>query len=172
MNIMKYIRLLTVVCLSCSLYGVADAAQPIKVLDRSASKAPVWLDRTQEEYVITSAIADDLDAARNQCLDNVRTKFIESVAQNVPSNPESRIAQSAGNSGITDFTDQFTSVLKTQSANIPFIRGISVSKIEDSYWEKRMDKETKKVTYLYAIKYPFPRIELKKMTREFEQRDR
>ena len=59
MNIMKYIRLLTVVCLSCSLYGVADAAQPIKVLDRSASKAPVWLDRTQEEYVITSAIADD-----------------------------------------------------------------------------------------------------------------
>lgn len=172
MNIMKYIRLLTVVCLSCSLYGVADAAQPIKVLDRSASKAPVWLDRTQEEYVITSAIADDLDAARNQCLDNVRTKIIESVAQNVQFGTESRIAQSAGNSGITDFTDQFTSVLKTQSANIPFIRGISVSKIEDSYWEKRMDKETKKVTYLYAIKYPFPRIELKKMTREFEQRDR
>ena len=172
MNIMKYIRLLTVVCLSCSLYVVADAAQPIKVLDRSASKAPVWLDRTQEEYVITSAIADDLDAARNQCLDNVRTKIIESVAQNVQFGTESRIAQSAGNSGITDFTDQFTSVLKTQSANIPFIRGISVSKIEDSYWEKRMDKETKKVTYLYAIKYPFPRIELKKMTREFEQRDR
>lgn len=170
-KILKYIRLVTVAAMLGTLCGVANAAKPIKVLDRSASKAPVWLDGTQEEYVITSAIADDMDAARNQCLDNVKTKIIESVAQNVQFGSESRIAQSTGNSGITDFTDQFTSVLKTQSANIPFIRGISVSKIADSYWEKRMDKATKKVTYLYAIKYPFPRIELKKMTREFEKRD-
>jgi len=168
----KYIRLLTVVFLSCLLYSMAEAAQPIKVLDRSASKAPVWLNGTQEEFVITSAIADDLDAARNQCLDNVRSKIIESVAQNVQFGTESRITQSTGYSGVNDFTDQFTSVLKTQSANIPFIRGISVSKIADFYWEKRMDKATKKVTYLYAIKYPFPRIELKKMTRDFEVRDR
>ena len=149
LKMMKYIRLVTVVRLVTvaamlgTLCGVANAAKPIKVLDRSASKAPVWLDGTQEEYVITSAIADDMDAARNQCLDNVKTKIIESVAQNVQFGSESRIAQSTGNSGITDFTDQFTSVLKTQSANIPFI----------------------------AIKYPFPRIELKKMTREFEKRD-
>lgn len=169
---MKYIRLLLVVSLSCSFYSIVDAAQPIKVLDRSASKAPVWLDGTQEEFVITSAIADDLETARNQCLDNVRSKIIESVAQNVQFGTESRMAQSIDNSGVADFTDQFTSMLKTQSANIPFIQGISVSKIADFYWEKRMDKKTKEVTYLYAIKYPFPRIELKKMTREFEQRDR
>ena len=146
-KILKYIRLVTVAAMLGTLCGVANAAKPIKVLDRSASKAPVWLDGTQEEYVITSAIADDMDAARNQCLDNVKTKIIESVAQNVQFGSESRIAQST------------------------FIRGISVSKIADSYWEKRMDKATKKVTYLYAIKYPFPRIELKKMTREFEKRD-
>ncbi|MBE9488324.1 MAG: hypothetical protein IMY73_03975, partial [Bacteroidetes bacterium] len=68
--------------------------------------------------------------------------------------------------------DKYSSSFETQSAKVPFMTGVSISKVEESYWEKRMDKSTKKISYLYSIKYPFPSLELKKMIHAFDEQDK
>lgn len=153
------------------LLPVGASAQ-VKVVDKSAKKAPTWVNSSETEYIVTSAIKDDLEAAKNQCLDNVRKYIIESVAENVKASSEGTINQQIVNSEIVSFLDAYKSTYQTQAADVPFLKGISASRIEAYYWEKREDKATKNVTYLYAIKYPFPSVELKRMTHEFEKRDK
>lgn len=143
----------------------------IKVVEKSAKKAPIWLNTTQKDYIITSAVSNNPEKAKNECMDNIRKYIIDAVAQNVKSTSESTINQESVNNGIVNFLDKYTYSAKTQSANVPYLTGISESKIEDSYWEKRQDTETKQITYLYSVKYPFPSLELKKLVHEFRQQD-
>lgn len=143
----------------------------LKVKERSASKTPTWLNSTEQDYIITSAINEDLERAKNQCMDNVRKYIIEAVAQNVKSSDIGTIEQESVNSGVVHFLDTYAYTYQTESAKVPFMTGVSLSKIEDSYWEKRVDKKSGAVSYLYSIKYPFPRIELKKLIDEFKTQD-
>lgn len=154
------------------LFSVVSLSAAVKVVERSSKKAPVWLNTMETEYIITSAVADDLERAKALCMDNIRTQVIESVAQNVQSSGTSTLSQETMTSGITDFVDNFSSTFKTQAATVPFLTGISASKAEDYYWEKRQDKDTGEITWLYSIKYPFPRIELKRLVDIFDTNDR
>ncbi|MDE6482842.1 MAG: hypothetical protein K2L01_03680 [Rikenellaceae bacterium] len=163
----RAVALTAVVMLSGSVSFAA-----VKVVERSSKKAPVWLNTMETEYIITSAVADDLERAKSLCMDNIRMQVIESVAQNVQSSSASTLSQETMTSGITDFVDNFSTTYKTQAATVPFLTGISASKAEDYYWEKRQDKETGEVTWLYSIKYPFPRIELKRLVDIFNTNDR
>ena len=104
-------------------------------------------------------------------MDNIRKYVIDAVAQNVKSSSESTINQESVNSGIVNFLDSYTYTAQTQSANLPYLTGISESKIEEAYWEKREDKKTKEISYLYCVKYPFPSLELKKLVHEFQRKD-
>ncbi len=143
----------------------------IKVTQKSAKKPPVWVNTTQTDYIITSAIEGDIERAKNACIDQVRKYIIDAVAQNVKSTSENNITQETVNNEITRFLDKYHYSSQTQSANLPYLTGISASKVEDSYWEKREDSDTKEVSYLYCIKYPFPRLELKKLVHEFTKKD-
>ncbi len=143
----------------------------IKVTQKSVKKPPVWVNTTQTDYIITSAIEGDIERAKNACIDQVRKYIIDAVAQNVKSTSENDITQETVNNEITRFLDKYHYSSKTQSANLPYLTGISASKIEDSYWEKREDSDTKEVSFLYCIKYPFPRLELKKLVYEFTKKD-
>lgn len=154
------------------LFSVVSLSAAVKVVERSSKKAPVWLNTMETEYIITSAVADDLERAKALCMDNIHTQVIESVAQNVQSSSASTLSQETMTSGITDFVDNFSSTFKTQAATVPFLTGISASKAEDYYWEKRQDKDTGEITWLYSIKYPFPRIELKRLVDIFDTNDR
>lgn len=164
---------LKTILLTLTIVGSVNIAYcQTKVVESSAKKAPKWLGVTAQDFIITSAIKPDLESAKNQCLDNVKMNIIDAVAQNVRFSTTSTINQSSSNEGITDFSDKFASELKTQAANVPYIRGVSLSKVADSYWEKRVDKKTKQESYLYTIKYPFPSVELKKLVYEFEKQDK
>lgn len=46
-----------------------------------------------------------------------------------------------------------------------------LSNVEEIYWEKVQDKATKKEHYNYSVKYPFSRLEQRKLTAEFEALD-
>ena len=62
-------------------------------------------------------------------------------------------------------------VSKMKSANLPFLKGISLSNVEEIYWEKVQDKSTKKEYYNYSVKYPFSKAEQRKLVAEFEALD-
>ncbi|MEG0518227.1 MAG: hypothetical protein RR555_05095 [Bacteroidales bacterium] len=168
---MKQYKLLYLLFSICLLLPLAVSAQT-KIEERSEKKRPVWVGGSQQDYIITMAIEDNLEKAKNVCLENVRKQIIESVALNVKESTSSSLNQETYNSEITKFLETFTSNSATQAANVPFLKGISASKIEAFYWEKSVNKKTHEVLYTYSIKYPLPSGELKRMVMEFDKRDK
>lgn len=164
-------KIISVAFLTLILGVSAGGYAQIKVKESSASKKPVWVGGVENDYIVTSAINPDMERAKNQCMDNVRKYIIEAVAQNVKSSDVSTIDQESVSSGVVSFLDKYAYTYETEAAKVPFMTGVSLSKIKDYYWEKQVDKKSGAVNYLYSIKYPFPRLELKKLVDEFRTMD-
>ena len=159
--------------LAFSFLAVASvSAQQYKVVEKSDKKAPVWYESSEADYLVASAVDADMEAARQKCLESVRRQIIQAVAQNVEFSEKTLLKQTTGNGDeITEFINTYTAEGSVQAASVPFLKGISLSKVQGSYWEKRQDKATKAITYAYAIRYPFPKSELNALVREFDRRD-
>ena len=166
--IMRVIRVVIAVAMVMLTTSIAQAK--VKVVESSEKRSPEWVNSSQSDYIITMSIRGDLESAKEECLRSVRDQIINSVAQNVITSNSNLMAQKTEN-GVTEMVDSFVSKSESQSANMPFLTGISASRIEASYWEKRYDSDTRETTYLYSIKYPFSNEELRGMIAEFEARD-
>ena len=163
---------ITVALLFC-MGTVSLFAQAYKVVEKSDKKAPVWYESAESGYIVASAETGSMEEARQQCLESVKRQIIQAVAQNVEFSDSHTVKQTSGNGDrITEFVDQYMAEGSTRAASLPFIKGISLSKVDGSYWEKRRDKKSGKITYAYAIRYPFPESEHKALVRQFEEQDR
>lgn len=165
---MKYSIIIALFCVLFSFDGMCQE----KVVERSQRKRPQWVGAAEKDYIIATAMDSDLEKAKNRILDDVRRQVISAVAENVKASSTSTVMQQTSNDEIVSFLDTYSSSMDTQSANVPYLQGISMSKASDYYWEKRKNKKTGEITYLYAVKYPFPSVELKKLAYEFEKRDK
>lgn len=157
-----------------SLLMVAAAgAQQYKVLEKSDKKAPAWYESSEADYLVASAVASDMETARQKCLESIRRQIIQAVAQNVEFSEKTLLKQTTGSGDeITEFINTYTAEGSVQAASVPFLKGISLAKVQGSYWEKQQDKKTKEITYAYAVRYPFPKAELHALVREFDRRDK
>lgn len=170
---MKLLRIfLTVVALFG--FGITMLfAQQYKVIEKSDKKAPAWYESAESGYMVASAEAGSMEEARQQCLESVKRQIIQSIAQNIEFSDSHTVKQVTGSGDrITEFLDQYTAQGSTKAASLPFIKGISLSKVDGSYWEKRQEKKSGKITYCYAIRYPFPESQHKALVAEFEKQDR
>ena len=143
-----------------------------KVVEKSTKKAPAWYQQMVADYLIVSAHEPTLEEAQAACLQEVKKQIIQAVAQNITFSESSILSQKLEGDDITEFVDIYSSNTNVKAATVPFIQGISLSKVEDFYWEKLQNKKTKEIYYNYSIKYPFSQLELKKLVRDFEKRDK
>ena len=143
-----------------------------KVVEKSTKKAPAWYQQMAADYLIVSAHEPTLEEAQAACLQEVKKQIIQAVAQNITFSESSILNQKLEGEDITEFVDIYSSNTDVKAATVPFIQGISLSKVEDFYWEKLQNKKTKEIYYNYSIKYPFSQLELKKLVRDFEKRDK
>lgn len=166
---MKKQLLLTVaLCFTLS----SGAFSQFKVVEKSTKKAPAWYQQMVADYLIVSAHEPTLEEAQAVCLQEVKKQIIQAVAQNITFSESSTMNQKLEGDEITEFVDIYSSNTDVKAATVPFVQGISLSKVEDYYWEKLQDKKTKEVYYNYSMKYPFTQLELKKLVRDFEKRDK
>lgn len=141
-----------------------------KVVEKSG-KQPKWVNGLEKNYIIVVASGDDIQTAQQNALTMVKEQIVLSVAENVKSTTELKREESSYNNSINNFLETFASTTTSQSGKVPFLQGISISKVEEFYWEK-VKRADKLFYYSYHLKYPFPNIELQKLVSEFKQRDR
>ncbi len=157
------------------LIGFISFIQPTqaqKVVEESSKKKPSWVNSLVKEYIIVVASSPTLDDAQQKALAKVKEQIISSVAENIQTSSEYFRSENVKNNN-TDFSESFQTATKTRAADIPFVKGISLSKVEAFYWEKvELDKKAKKYKYYYHIKYPFSRTQLLVLIREFEKADK
>lgn len=153
------------------VFMVFESVAQNRVVDRSSRQRPEWVDGVMTNYIIALGSGHSIDAARQNAMIRVKEMIVNSVANNVRTKSELRTEQ-VNNNNVFRFLEHFTSQTLTQSANLPYLQGISPSRAEDFYWEIVENRRTKAQTIYYHIKYPFPHFELMMLIDEFVKADR
>lgn len=140
-----------------------------KVLDKSGKK-PKWINGIEKDYIIVSGSGPDEQTAQQSALTMIKERIVTSVAENVKATSEIRKEEANYNNNVNVFLEKFASTTTSQSGKVPFLQGISLSKVEEFYWEK-LQRKDKSVYVNYHLKYPFPEFELQKLVSDFKIRD-
>ncbi|MDR3366773.1 MAG: hypothetical protein LBO71_07395 [Prevotellaceae bacterium] len=148
------------------LLGAVTLFAQQKTLEASGKK-PDWAKQLVETgYIITQGDALSLGDAQQEALLLVKQEIVRSVAEQVISASTHSLQEQGMN-----VTESYTQSITAKANKVPFLQGISISKVEDSYWEKLRDKSSKKELYRYYIKYPFGAAQLGKLVAEFREED-
>lgn len=151
---------------SLCLTGIS---QKVKVLEKSARKPPEWVNGIVKDYIIVSASGETAESAQSNALLRIKERIISSIAENIQTSSEYYRGEKSIN-GVTNFIENYETFTKTKAADIGFVKGISLNKAEEYYWEKV--SEDGKIKYYYHIKYPFSERELAKLVLDFEMADK
>jgi len=137
-----------------------------KVVDKSG-KSPHWINSTQKDFIIESGKGSSIDEARDRAMCNVKESIVKSVAEKITSTTEDKTMQERqGNS--FKVSGSYQSVIRSKTADLPFIKGISLNKVSDFYWEKLKDKKSGSLVYSYYLRYPFSDFELQSIILDYE----
>ena len=160
-------RFTAMVCLA--LVAICAFAET-KVIEKSAKKAPEWLYSAADGFIVVTVEASNLGEAQQRALQLVTERIILSVATSVSVNQNNEITSESTDGSVTE-KETYKQVTRMKSANLPFLKGISSSKIKDIYWIKLQDKATKAEHYEYSVKYPYSKTEQLQLVDEFERLD-
>jgi hypothetical protein len=143
-----------------------DAISQEKVIERSG-KAPKWINSTQKDFIIESGKGASIDEAKDRALINVKESIVKSVAEKITSSSEEKTQQIRQDNSYK-ISGNYQSVIQSRTADLPFIKGISLNKVSEFYWEKLKDKKTGVIAYSYYLKYPFADFELQNIILDYE----
>lgn len=141
-----------------------------KVLEKSSKKKPDWVNATIKDFIITTGRGATIDEAKNQVVPNIRNEIMNSVAVYVRSKSEMTI-ENENRNNVINTIEKFKNTSTVETADIPSLKGISLNKVSEYYWEKLQDKDSKQITVAYHVKYPFSEAELQQLIREFNKKD-
>ena len=142
-------------------------SQKVKVIDKSG-RIPKWVNGIEKEYIIVCGSGNSIDAAQDNALLKIKERVVSSIAENVSTSNDYYRGDKAVN-GVSSVIENYETSTKTKSADISFIKGISLTKTEEYYWEKV--NENGQIRFYYHVKYPFTEFELKKMVMDFDKAD-
>ena len=141
-----------------------------KVIEKSAKKAPEWLYSATDGFIVVTVEASNLGDAQQRAIQLVTERIILSVATSVSVSQDNEISSVSTDGSVAE-KESFKQVSRMKSANLPFLKGISPSKIKEIYWIKLQDKTTKAEHYEYSVKYPYSKTEQLQLVDEFERLD-
>jgi hypothetical protein len=166
----KKINLKYFVCAVLVVLSASCTAQ-VKVVDKSASKAPAWVNGVEKNFLIVSATANDVEETKEKILNSLREQIVHAVAVNIKSSAAINVQETMLDGKVRQFLETTGTTIHTKSGNVPFLNEIALSNAVDYYWEKHQDKKTKAVSIVYHVKYPFPEIQLQQLVFEFKEAD-
>ncbi|MFG6391703.1 MAG: plethodontid receptivity factor PRF [Candidatus Amulumruptor sp.] len=143
-----------------------------KVVEKSAKKAPEWLGTAADGYLIVTVEAPSRAEAQRRATAEITERIIHSVASNVTVEQSNIATETITNGEVSESSDTYSRQSSIRTANLPFIKGISLSKAADIYWAKLRDKKTGAEHYEYSVKYPYTRLEQQMLQSDFEELDR
>lgn len=150
------------------LAGAAIAGE--KTIQSSAKHMPSWIGGMEEGYIIVSAQAEDLDAAQQKAITQVREQIISAIATRVHSATSITMREVTDNGSVQSHKEM-TSKLSVEAADIPYLANVSPSHAADYYWAK-IRRDDKSTYYFYHVKYPLSNSKLRLLVEEYEKQQK
>lgn len=148
---------------------LSSLACSAKVIESSQKRAPKWLYGIETGYLIVSAESGDLETAKAKAMTSVKQQIVNAIAEKVQATSQT-LTQELEANGTYSTMELYSTMVETESANIPFLSRVSIANATEYYWEKIRDKE-KNEFYRYHIKYPFSRLDQEEMVDAFERQE-
>lgn len=158
-------QLLPFLFISLLLFGCAGN----RAVQSSQKKAPNWLHGIESGYVIAVGKGATHEEARNRALLAVREQIVNAIAVQVVSSSES-VTRDESHNQVNSFIDHFETTVDVNSEYFDALKGISVTRVKDFYWEQHGKNHEKEIQY--HVKYPFSDAELRGLIADFEAYDR
>lgn len=158
-----------VIYLLLPLAALFAASVSLSAKDRLVEKSgrtPDWIMSAGKDRFSVFAQADDMNLARDKCLEDIKQYIVNSIAANVVSVEHSTV-DSRNYDGLEEIYTTYSSDLRTAAAKLPFLTGISLSNAVEIYWEKYRRSSDKSHYYMYYVLYPFSRFERDRLIRKF-----
>lgn len=162
--------ILTVILLASAT--ISYAGSNYKIVERSSKKTPEWLGTAVQGFLVVTVEAPSLAEAQKRALNEVTERIIQSVASNVNVQNNNVASETIINGNVEESSDVYNRTSSIRSANLPFLKGISYSKIYDLYWVKCRNKKTNVEHYEYSIMYPYSRMDQMMLEADFEDYDK
>ncbi len=141
-------------------------AQREKVVEASSEKRPTWIGTFKESSITVTETGRSLSEVSEQALASIYQHILNSIAVNITSN-EMLVSKSVSYDNLSSVMHDYTSVLMTEAAKIPYINNISLTNAEEIYWEKIYSRKDKTYRYEYSVRYPFDEETRNKLVNEF-----
>lgn len=129
-------------------------AQKEKVVEASDPAKPAWIGRSDQSAICVTEVGATLAEASERCMASIREQVINAVAVNVSSAETMTRRQITRDKLMTVMSD-YSSVLMTEAAKLPYLNDLVLSNAEAIYWERIYSKKTKSYRYEYSVRYPF-----------------
>lgn len=142
----------------------------VKVTESSARRAPQWIYGAEQNFLIVSAEAEDIETAKNKALNEVKKQIVNAISENVHSASYTAVEE-AGVNNFYSTMELYRNELATESGNVPFLNQVTLANVTDYYWEKRFNKKTQAEWYVYHLKYPFTRLDQEELVAKFEAQE-
>lgn len=147
-----------------------NACKLPRVVEKSSKDRPVWIHGIRKDALIVEGIGKNHEEAQEDALRKIRQRIVSSVAVNIFSETNINVTEQ-----IIDNMSRYTqnSDYRTRVSTDFFnsIRGISLIKVSEFYWEKiKTDKD--KYEIHYHVVYPLDNSELEKLISEWEKTDK
>lgn len=145
------------------------ACSPQRMIDSSHRNRPDWVFGVQRSYLIGHGTGRDVAEARGSALNNIKAQIAQAVFSEIQSSKHYNIREVQ--SGKTfELIISFVSETVSKTNGGFITRGVSLSDASDYYYEIVRDRNTRRETVRYSVKYPFSRMELDSYLREWERR--
>jgi hypothetical protein len=154
------IILTLIVVASCSSHRVAQSSQ---------KKRPHWVHGIEHGHIIALGTAPTHEAARERAMTAIRDQVVNAIAVQVISSTTMSTEEERRND-VSKFIDNFENTIDVNSEYFNALKGISISRVTDFYWEERGRGTEKRI--VYHIKYPFSDLELRGLIADYERYDR
>jgi hypothetical protein len=67
--------------------------------------------------------------------------------------------------------ERFKNTSTLETADIPSLKGLSLNKVSEFYWEKLKDKQSGEISVAYHVMYPFSKLQLQQLLDEFNKKE-
>ncbi len=166
----RFIKILIISLLTTSLTIVFFSCSLPRAVEKSHSDRPDWIYGIEKDYIIVEGIAETHQQAQNNALKILRERIVSAAAVNVSSEAHIEITENIIQN-ISRYSENASLKTIVSTDFLNSLRGISLSRAEAFYWEKKKYPE-KQFKIHYHIKYPFTKNEIDNLIDEWTEMDR
>ena len=148
---------------------ILTACKAQRMIDASHRSRPDWVYGVQRGFLIGNGAGRDINEARAGALNNIKSQIAQAVFSEIQSRKQFNISEVQRGKAFELITSFLSETISTTNHGI-VTRGVSLSDANDFYYEVVKDRETRRETVKYSVKYPFSRMEMESYLREWDRR--